>query len=104
LQGEFALVNGITKFSKLTFGVPGASVQLHGTFGVDTQALDFEGTARLQAKASEMTSGIKSVLLRAVDPLLERDGAGVAVPIRITGTRAEPSIHIEFGKILHRFK
>jgi len=104
MQGRFILANRVTKFSRLTFGVPGASVQLHGTFAVDSQALDFEGTARLQAKASEMTTGIKSVLLKAVDPLLERDGAGVVVPIKITGTRAEPSIHIEFGKILNRLK
>jgi hypothetical protein len=104
MQGQFAFANGMAKFSKLTFGVPGASIELHGTFGVEEQTLNFEGTARLEAKVSQLTTGFKSVLLRAVDPLFERNGAGTVVPIRIEGTRKNPSIKIEFGKIFGRSK
>jgi len=103
MKGQFAFANGTARFSNLTFGVPGASIQLHGTFDLASQALDFEGTARLQAKVSELTTGFKSVLLRAVDPLFESNGAGTVVPIKIQGTRQDPSIHIEFGKIFGRF-
>lgn len=102
MEGQFILADGLTKLSNLTFGVPGASIQLHGTFGIPTQALDFEGTVRLEAKVSQMTTGFKSVLLRAVDPLFERDGAGIVVPIKISGTRKDPSIEVEFGKIFKR--
>lgn len=103
MEGQFAFGNAMAKFSNLRFGVPGASIQLHGTFGLANQALDFEGTARLQAKVSQLTTGFKSVLLRAVDPLFERNGAGTEVPIKIQGTRKDPAIHIEFGKIFRRF-
>ncbi|HXJ95980.1 MAG TPA: hypothetical protein VMT20_24335 [Terriglobia bacterium] len=102
MQGKLVLANELANFSNLTFGVPGAKIQVHGTYGLATQALNFEGTASLEAKASQLTTGIKSVLLKAVDPLLERDGAGIVVPIKITGTRQEPSIKVEFGKILSR--
>jgi hypothetical protein len=102
MQGQFVFGSGLAKFSNLRFGVPGASIQLHGSFGLANEALDFEGTARLEAKVSQLTSGMKSVLLKAVDPLFERDGAGIVVPIKITGTREKPSIQVEFGKIFKK--
>jgi len=102
MQGQFVLANGLANFSNLKFSVPGATIQIHGTYGLANQALNFEGAASLEAKASQLTTGIKSVLLRAVDPLLERNGEGIVVPIKIQGTREEPAIKIEFGKILSR--
>lgn len=102
MQGRFLMGNGVAKFSKLSFSVPGADVQLHGNFGLVSQALDFEGELRLQAKVSQMTTGVKSVLLKAVDPLFARDGAGAVLPIKITGTKNSPSFGIEVGKIFGR--
>jgi len=101
-QGQFALLNGEVTFSRLAFSVPGASVELQGTFGLLSQALDFHGTLRLQAKISQTTSGIKSLLLKPIDRLFEREGAGTVLPIKILGTRGEPSIKVEIGKILKR--
>jgi hypothetical protein len=102
MQGHFVLANSQVKFSSLSFSVPGATVQLQGTFGLLSQALDFHGTLRLQAKISQTTSGIKSLLLKPINPLFEREGAGTVLPIRITGTREEPSIGVEIGKALKR--
>ena len=102
MQGRFVMGDGLVKFSKLSFSVPGADVQLHGNFGLVSQALDFEGELRLQAKVSQMTTGVKSMLLKAVDPLFARDGAGAVLPIKITGTRNSPSFGIEVGKIFGR--
>jgi AsmA-like C-terminal region len=102
LTGHILMANGVAKFSRLDFSVPGASLQLHGSFGLDSQALDFQGTANLQATVSQMTTGVKSVLLRALDPLLARNGFGISVPIHITGTRNSPSIELEIGKIFRR--
>jgi hypothetical protein len=67
-----------------------------------SQALDFHGTLHLQAKVSQTTTGIKSLLLKPIDPLFEREGAGTVLPIKITGTRGEPSFQIEIGKVLKR--
>jgi hypothetical protein len=102
MQGHFVLANSQVTFSSLSFSVPGATVQLQGTFGLLSQALDFNGTLRLQAKVSQITTGIKSRLLKAIDPLFEGKGAGTVLPIKITGTRGEPSFQIEIGKLLKR--
>jgi hypothetical protein len=102
MQGRFVLANSQMTFSSLSFSVPGATVQLRGTFGLLSQALDFQGTLRLQAKVSQTTTGIKSLLLKAIDPLFEGKGAGTVLPIKITGTRGEPSFQIEIGKVLKR--
>lgn len=102
MQGHFVLANSQVTFSSLSFSLPGASLQLQGAFGLLSQTLDFHGTLRLQAKVSQTTSGIKSLLLKAIDPLFERQGAGTVLPIKITGTREEPSFQVEIGKILKR--
>jgi hypothetical protein len=102
VQGHFALANSQVTFSSLSFSLPGASLQLQGVFGLLSQTLDFHGTVRLQAKVSQTTSGIKSLLLKPVDSLFAREGAGTVLPIRITGTREEPSFQVEIGKALRR--
>jgi hypothetical protein len=102
MQGHFVLANSQMTFSSLSFSVPGATVQLQGTFGLLSQALDFHGTLRLQAKVSQTTTGIKSLLLKGIDPLFEGKGAGTVLPIRITGTREEPSFQVEIGKVIRR--
>jgi hypothetical protein len=102
LQGRFLLAQNQATFPKLIFSLPGASLQLQGAFELTNQSLDFHGDLRLQAKVSQTTRGIKSLLLKPVDRLLERDGAGTVVPLKITGTRASPSFQVNFGKVLRR--
>jgi hypothetical protein len=102
MQGHFVLARGVATFSNLSFNVPGASVRLHGTFDLVSQALDFEGVLLLQAKASQMTTGIKSLLLKPVDPFFEGKGAGMVLPIRIKGTKDQPSFGVEIGKVIGR--
>ncbi len=58
---------------------------------------EFKGRVRTEATASQMTTGWKSMLLRAIDPLLKKDGAGVELPISITGTRND----FQFGLAMH---
>ena len=44
------------------------------------------GTASLQAKLSQTTTGIKSFFLKALDPFFEKKNAGAVIPIHIGGT------------------
>jgi hypothetical protein len=98
LQGRFTLDNSVMNFSQLSFGVPGAAIQLTGRYGLSDGTMDFHGTARMQATLSQMTTGFKSVLLKAVDPFFKKDGAGTVLPIKITGTREHPSFGLEFRR------
>ena len=102
LKGSFQLADSQATFSNLDFSLPGATMQLQGAFGLLGQTLDFQGTARLQAKVSQTTTGIKSLLLKAIDPLFARQGAGTVLPIEIKGTREKPQFKLDFGKVFSR--
>jgi hypothetical protein len=101
-KGAFHLHNGQLALPDLGFTLPGANVNLHGSYALRSGALNFEGVAKLDATVSQMTTGFKSKLLRPLDPLFRRDGAGTYLPIGISGTRGEPSFRLEIGKILRR--
>ena len=94
LRGRFRLDDGLITFRNLTFSVPGAAVQLQGTYNVRGEALDFTGELRMKAKLSQTVTGAKSFFLKAIDPFFEKKGAGAVVPISITGTRDAPTIGI----------
>lgn len=102
LTGQFRLRSGVMTFSDLTFSVPGAAVHLDGTYALHSGALDFEGTLGLDATVSQMTTGIKSILLRPVDPLFRHGKHGTFLPIRVTGTEEHPSFTVEVKKALGR--
>ncbi len=97
LRGRFRLKGGVITMNGLQFGVPGADIRLNGTYALEGGALDFRGTARTDAKVSQMTTGWKSFLLKALDPFFKKQQAGAVIPIHIGGTREDPS----FGLRLH---
>ncbi len=97
LNGVFDLKQGTMTFSKLHFDVPGTKVDMSGQYSLDGNTFDFHGKVRLDAKLSKMVTGWKSLLLKPVDPFFAKDGAGTAVPIKITGTKSEPHIGLDFG-------
>ena len=99
LRGKFQLKNGVIKFDRLTFSVPGAVIKLNGTYKLRGENLDFIGELRMEAKLSQLVSGKKSIFLKAIDPFFSKRGAGTLIPITITGTRDKPTL--EFS-IFHR--
>jgi hypothetical protein len=101
-KGAFHLHGGQLGLPDLQFTVPGANVTLRGRYVLRSGALDFQGAVKLDATVSQMTTGFKSKLLRPLDPLFRRDGAGTVLPISIGGTRGEPSFRLDIGRVLHR--
>ena len=97
LAGNFRLRDGVAAFSGLNFAVSGAQVRLQGTYGLLTEQIAFSGTLRMKAKVSQTTTGFKSLVLKLVDPFFAKDGAGAVLPIKITGTREQPSFGLAFG-------
>ena len=102
LAGRFRVGSGMLTLSRLSFSVPGATVGLAGTYGLDSGAIDFRGTLRMQARMSDVVGGFKSIFLKPFNPLFSRDGAGTLLPIRITGTREAPRMGIEMGRIFRK--
>lgn len=103
LRGRFRLDHTVLSLRDGRFDVPGATVQIGGTYGLASEALEFDGTVRMRATVSQAAGGgLKSVLLKIVDPLFRRDGAGAVLPIRIRGSRNEPKFGLDFRRALKR--
>jgi hypothetical protein len=103
LHGDFRLEQGVVAFRKLSFGVPGAQLNLQGKYDIGESKLDFSGLLRLQAKLSQTVSGKKSFFLKAIDPLFSKNGAGTQLPITITGTRQAPTLGVSvFHKTIRK--
>jgi hypothetical protein len=101
LRGRFGLKHGSLGLSQLTFAVPGATVRLDGSYGLRSEALQFDGTLRMDATISQAAGGgVKSFLLKAIDPLFRKDKAGAVIPIRVRGTRQEPTFGLDVKKVV----
>ena len=94
--------NTAMTFPQLTFGVPGATVRLSGRYHLRRETLNFLGTLRLDATVSQTVTGVKRLLLKPLDPLFERDGAGTVLPIRIGGTRSDPAFALDVKSAIRR--
>lgn len=100
MQGSFHMANGVIALPDLRYTVPGADIELKGTYALSGE-LHFDGTARMQATISQMVGGWKGFLLRPADRFFKKDGAGTLVPIKIRGTREAPDYSIDFGQLGH---
>jgi hypothetical protein len=102
LSGTFTLGGGRLRFTHLAFGVPGAVVQLAGTYDLRRELLDFRGHLLLDATLAETTTGFKAVLGRIAQPLFRRPGGGSKLPIRISGPRGKPEFGLDIKRALGR--
>jgi len=96
VRGDFNFGDGRIALKGLEYRVPGADIALDGTYTLSGEQFAFKGSARLDAKISQMVTGWKSLLLKPVDPFFSKHGETV-VPIQITGTRSKPHIGLDFG-------
>ena len=96
MKSDFHIAAAILTLPNLVYDVPGATVQVTGTYGLEGGALNFTGTAKTEATVSAMVGGWKGLLLKPADRFFKKDGAGVEVPIRIEGTREAPQFTIDF--------
>lgn len=99
MQGNFKMADGVVTLPNLRYMVPGAEIDLKGAYGVAGGALDFTGTAKMQATLSKIVGGWKGLLLTPLDRFFEKDGAGTVVPLTIRGTRKDPQLSIDFGRL-----
>jgi hypothetical protein len=102
MQGTFVLNHAVLEFSNLTFSVPGAMVQLAGTYTLHDEKLDFHGDLMVDATLADMTSGFKSLLARLAQPFFRRKGGGSQLPIKITGPRSKPEFGLDVGRVFNR--
>ena len=96
LKGRIVLENGSASFPRLTFAVPGAQVELAGRYGMRSEVLNFRGKLKMQATLSQVAGGgVKGFFLKVFDPFFKKPGAGMVLPIKITGTRKTPKFGLD---------
>ncbi len=97
MRGSFRLENQMMTFHSLSFRVPGAGVALAGTYNLRDSDLDMKGHLRLEAKVSEMVTGWKSWVLKPIDPLFSKNGAGTYLNIVVEGDAHHPRFGVVFA-------
>jgi|SRR5579862_2443865 len=95
LKGRAMIEGGIARFSDLSFGVPGAAAHMYGNYSLLTNKIDLHGRMRVDTKISKTTTGVKSLLLKAIDPLFKKKKIGEIVPVHITGTYDHPQYGLD---------
>jgi hypothetical protein len=104
LKGSFHLADRQLRLTDFTFQVPGATVQLAGTYALSSETMDFEGQLRMKAPLSNVIGGFKSIFVKPFDWMFKREGVGSVIPIRITGTKEQPKFGVRVGAALTRGK
>jgi AsmA-like C-terminal region/AsmA family len=102
LEGKFVLRDAKLTFSSLRFLVPGAIVELSGTYGLRSEQIDFKGYFLTDATLADMTHGMKALVARLAQPFFRRPGGGSKIPIRISGPRSNPQFGLDTGRILNK--
>jgi hypothetical protein len=99
MQSDFTMADGVIALPHLKYTVPGAEIDLSGTYGVKGGLLNFTGKAKTDATVSQMVGGWKGALLKPADRFFRKDGAGTELPIHVGGTREEPKLGVDVGRI-----
>ena len=95
MKGNFRLEKGILSLAGLNFAIPGTEVQLAGTYALGPETLDLHGKVKLQAKLSQTTTGVKSLLLKVIQPLVQKKKQkGSTVEVKVAGTYHDPSFTV----------
>jgi hypothetical protein len=96
ISGRFSQADAVIEVSELNYEMPGAQAQMEGKIELVGSTFEFHGKVRTQATASQMTTGWKSLLLSPFDKLLKKNGAGLELPIKVTGTRSTYDLRLDF--------
>ena len=96
VTGKFSQADGVIDVTELSFAMPGAQALMNGQLQLAGSTFEFHGKVRTEATASQMTTGWKSLLLGPFDKLLKKNGAGVELPIKVTGTRSTYDLRLDF--------
>jgi hypothetical protein len=101
IKSDFTMADALITLPDLKYTVPGAEIDLTGTYGIKGGLLSFAGKAKTEATVSAMVGGWKGVLLKPADRFFEKDGAGTEVPIHVEGTREQPKFGVDLGRMRH---
>lgn len=100
IRGTYVMGSGRINLKDLQYTIPGATVALAGVYSMDGEQFDFQGTVRTKAKLSDMVqTWWKQILLYPLNQVLQKNGAGMEIPVTISGTKGEPKFGLDLKKL-----
>jgi hypothetical protein len=96
VSGTISMENAVVRLPDLAYAMPGAKINMAGEVKLVPSTFDFHGTIRTDATASQMTTGWKSMLLTPFNKVLEKNGAGMELPVRVTGDHSTYNLALDF--------
>jgi hypothetical protein len=100
-SGRFSQANALLDVRDVRYEMPGATMTMEGQIQLVPSTFEFHGKVKTQATASQMTTGWKSMLLKPFDGMLKKNGAGLVLPIKVTGTRGTYDLRLDFPHDTH---
>jgi len=97
MTAKFNLAHGTILVDGLDYEIPGAKVLMNGVYTTTGDVFEFKGHVRTEATASQMVTGWKSILLMPVDKFLKKNGAGLELPVSISGTGGDVKFGLAMG-------
>ncbi len=98
LKGAVRLEGGVATFTDLSFGIPGVTAHMHGTYDLLNHKINLHGQMRVDTKISKTTTGVKSLLLKVMDPFFKKKKKGEIVPVHIEGTYEHPQFGLDLNQ------
>lgn len=98
LQGSVDLVHAVATFSSLSYSIPGADATMHGVYNVANHRIDLHGNMRVATRISKTSTGVKSFVLKLMDPIFRKRKKGEVVPVHIGGTYEKPEFGLDIAK------
>jgi hypothetical protein len=95
LTGHVQVQNGTVTFSHISFTIPGAFAEFHGTYGLVTKNVDLRGILTTTGRLLDTTSGFKALTVKVITPFLKKKNSAKIVPIKITGTYGNASVGLD---------
>ena len=70
---------------------------MQGTYNLINEKIDLRGTLKTESEPSNTTSGVKSLMLKVLNPFFKKKRAGYVMPIKITGTYEHPLFGLDLA-------
>jgi hypothetical protein len=94
LDSNVRIRDGSVYFLELFFLVPGAHARMQGTYHLEDHHVNLHGDLWTIATFSKDATGIKTILLKPMDPLFKRKHAGARVGVTMTGYVDNPAFGV----------
>lgn len=98
LKGHGEIRNGMANLTDVTFTVPGATAQMHGTYSIINYDVNLHGKLFTDGKPWTATTGFKSLVMRVVTPFLKKKNDERIVPFKITGNYDNTNVGLDLGQ------